>query len=174
MRELRAKYDPKAVPPADYTARRTAILWNHENLWNIDYQRQTALWDTWGHTFRYLEAIKSAGAPLEVIDEAADFNSYKVLVAPAYQLIDEELVRKWTRYAEAGGHLVLTCRTGQKKRNGQLWEARWAEPIYPLIGAEIPFFDLLTDEGKGEVSMNSATYGWNVWADVLKPQAGTE
>ena len=37
----------------------------------------------------------------EVIDEAADFNSYKVLVAPAYQLIDEELVRKWTRYAEA-------------------------------------------------------------------------
>lgn len=174
MRELRAKYDPKAVAPADYAARRTAILWNHENLWNIDYQRQTALWDTWGHTFRYLEAVKSAGAPLEVIDEAADFSQYKVLVAPAYQLVDEELVRKWTRYAEAGGHLVLTARTGQKRRNGWLWEGPWAAPVRPLIGAEVSFFDLLMDNGNGEVSMNGTTYPWNVWGDVLKPSEGTE
>ena len=174
MRELRAKYDPKAVPPADYNARRTAILWNHENFWNIDYQKQTALWDTYGHTFRYLEAAKSAGAPLDVIDEAADFNSYKVLVAPAYQLVDEELVRKWTRYAEAGGHLVLTSRTGQKRRNGWLWEAAWAAPVRPLIGAEVSFFDLLMDNGNGEVSMNGTSYPWNVWGDVLKPAEGTE
>jgi beta-galactosidase len=174
MRELRAKYDPAARPPADYLARRTAILWNHENLWNIDYQKQTALWDTWGHTFRYMEAAKSAGAPLDVIDEAADFSSYPVLIAPAYQLIDEELVRKWTRYVEAGGHLVLTCRTGQKRRNGWLWESPWAAPVRPLVGAEVSFFDLMMEDGRGEVSMNGATYPWNVWGDVLKPGAGTE
>ncbi|HWP44042.1 MAG TPA: beta-galactosidase [Blastocatellia bacterium] len=174
MRELRKKYDPSARPPASYLARKTAILWNHENLWNIDHQKQTALWDTWGHMFRYLEIAKSFGAPLDVIAEKDDFSAYPVLIAPAYQLIDEELVRRWTRYAEQGGHLVLTCRTGQKKRNGQLWEARWAEPIYSLIGAEISFFDLLLDDGKGEVRMKNETYPWNVWADVLKPASGTE
>src|SRR4030095_14050711 len=57
---------------------------------------------------------------------------------------------------------------------GQLWEGRWAEPIYPLIGAEISFFDLLLDNGKGEVKMGSDSYPWNVWADVLKPLTGTE
>jgi beta-galactosidase len=174
MRDLRGKFDPQAKPPADYLARQTAILWNHENLWNIDQQKQTALWDTWGHAFRYMEIAKSFGAPLEFISEADDFAKYPLLLAPAYQLIDEALVRKWTRYVEQGGHLVLTCRTGQKKRNGQLWEARWAEPIYGLIGAEIPFFDLLLDDGKGEVEMSGATYPWNTWADVLKPLADTE
>ena len=174
MREVRAKYDPAARPPADYAARRTAILWNHENLWNIDYQKQTALWDTWGHAFRYLEAAKSAGAPLDVIDERADFSAYPVLVAPAYQLVDEELVRRWTRYAEAGGHLVLTARTGQKRRNGQLWEGPWAAPVRPLVGAEISFFDLLLEDGRGEVTMNGTTHAWNVWADVLRPGPGTE
>lgn len=174
MRELRAKYDPAAKPPPDYLARRTAILWSHENFWNIDYQKQTALWDTFGHAFRYVEAAKSAGAPLEVVGEAADFSSYKVLIAPAYQLVDEELVRKWTRYAEAGGHLVLTARTGQKRRNGWLWEGAWAAPVRPLIGAEVSFFDLLMESGNGEVSMNGATYTWNAWGDVLKPNAGTE
>lgn len=174
MRELRAKYDPKAAAPAAYLARRTAILWNHDNLWNIDGQKQTGLWDTWGHMFRYLEVAKSFGAPLEIISEDRDFSDYPVVIAPAYQLIDEALVRKWTHYAEQGGHLVLTCRTGQKRRNGQLWEAPWAAPIYPLIGGEVSFFDLLLDDGRGEISMNGATYPWNVWGDVLKPAPGTE
>ncbi|HLM56654.1 MAG TPA: beta-galactosidase [Pyrinomonadaceae bacterium] len=174
MKELRAKYDPKAAPPAAYTARRTAILWNHENLWDLDQHKQTALWDTWGHMFRYLEIVKSFGAPLDYVSESQDFNSYPVLIAPAYQLIDEELVRKWTRYAEQGGHLVLTARTGQKRRNGQLWEARWAEPIYGLVGAEVSFFDVLFEDGRGEVTMKGTPHGWNVWADVLKPLAGTE
>ncbi|HKP14162.1 MAG TPA: beta-galactosidase [Blastocatellia bacterium] len=174
MRELRGRFDAKAAPPADYLARRTGVLWSHDNLWNIDQQKQTALWDTWGHTFRYQEIVKSFGAPLEFVSEADDFSKYPVLVAPAYQLLDERLVRKWARYVEQGGHLVLTCRTGQKNRNGQLWEARWAEPIYLLIGAEVPFFDLLLDDGKGEVEMNGATHPWNAWADVLKPTGDTE
>lgn len=174
MRLLRTKFDSSAKPPQNYLARKTAILWSHENLWNIDQQRQTALWDTWGHMFRYLEVAKSFGAPLDVIAEKDDFSDYPVLIAPAYQLIDEDLIRKWTRYVEQGGHLVLSSRTGQKDRNGHLWEARWAEPIYPLIGAEVSFFDLLLDDGKGEIKMNSATYPWNVWADVLKPLSGTE
>jgi beta-galactosidase len=174
MRSLRAKYDASAKPPAVYLARKTAILWNHENLWNINEQKQTTLWDTWGHTFRYLESAKMCGAPVEVISEADDFANYPVMIAPAYQLLDEELVRKWTRYVEQGGNLVLTCRTGQKKRNGQLWEARWAEPIYSLIGAEVSFFDVLPMDTTGEVRMNMAVYPWQVWADVLKPSAGTE
>jgi beta-galactosidase len=174
MRRLRGKFDATAKPPAGYLARKTGVLWNHENLWNIDNQKQTALWDTWGHTFRYMEIPKSFGAPVQFISEADDFSAYPVLIAPAYQLIDEELVRKWTRYVEQGGHLVLTCRTGQKQRNGQLWEARWAEPIYSLIGAEVSFFDLLLDDGKGQVQINDVTSVWNAWGDVLKPLAGTE
>ena len=132
------------------------------------------MWDKWGHMFRYLEIAKSCGAPLDIISEAQDFSAYTVVIAPAYQLLDEELVRKWTRYVEQGGQLVLTSRTAQKQRNGQLWEAPWAAPIYPLIGAEVSFFDLLLDDGRGEVVMNGTTYPWNVWADVLKPQATTE
>ena len=174
MRQLRAKYDPAAKIPDGYAARKTAILWNYENLWNINQQKQTALWDTWEHVFRYLEIAKSAGAPIDFIAEKDDFSRYPVLIAPAYELIDEELVGKLTKYAEQGGHLVLTCRTGQKKHNGQLWEAKWAAPINDLIGAEIPFFDLLLENGRGEVAMDSKTYAWNVWADVLKPNRETE
>jgi beta-galactosidase len=174
MRTLREKYDPTAKQPAALAARRAAILWSHENLWNIDNQKQHSSWDTWSHMFRYMQSLESLGAPVAFPMEGDDLAQYPVVVAPAYQLIDRDLVAKWTRYVEQGGHLVLTCRTGQKQRNGQLWEAKWAEPIYALVGAEIPMFDLIPSDRSGKVSMGGAAYDWNVWGDVLEPAAGTE
>jgi beta-galactosidase len=173
MRTLRAKFDPESRPPAALAARRTGILWSHENLWDLEHQRQTPLWDTWGHLFRYVQTSAALGAPIEFLSETDDFSKYPFLVAPAYQLLDEGLAAKWKSYAERGGHLVLTCRTGQKKKNGQLREARWAEPILDLIGADIPFFDLMLENGRGKVRMGTVVHEWNAWADVLRPHEGT-
>jgi beta-galactosidase len=57
---------------------------------------------------------------------------------------------------------------------GQLREALWAAPIYPLIGAKIPIYDVLPNWVTGHVSASGKTYGWGSWADVLEPDAGTE
>jgi beta-galactosidase len=96
------------------------------------------------------------------------------MVAPSYQLLDAKLVERWRKYAENGGHLILTSRTGQKDRNGKLWEMKWAEPIYNLIGAKISFYDLMPDSVKGTIKMNAQTYNWNNWADVIEPNSGTQ
>ena len=143
-------------------------------MWDLETHKQTALWDTWDHRFKMMAAVKAAGAPLDYIGEGDDFAAYPFLVAPAYQLVDEALVAKWTRYVEDGGHLVLTCRTGQKTKSGQLPEAPWAGLVAPLIGAEVELFDNLLDDDRGLVRMKGRGYAWNAWADVLKPVAGTE
>jgi len=97
-----------------------------------------------------------------------------VMVAPSYQLLDANLVERWKQYVQNGGHLILTSRTGQKDRNGKLWEAQWAEPIYDLIGAKISFYDLLPDSIQGTIKFGGSTYKWNNWADVLEANPGTE
>lgn len=173
IKSLRKIYDPRTAVPKRCAERKTAILWNHENVWDIDYQRQTSQWNTWTHMFKYLEAVKRCGAPLEIIPESADFNQYRVLIAPACQLVDSDLIDRWTEYVKNGGHLVLTCRTGQKDRSGQLWPARWASPILPLIGGEILYFDLMLPDGKGIVQMENQEYEWNNWGEVIEPREGT-
>ncbi len=174
MKELRALYDPDARMPEKVAARRTALLWSQDVLWDLEAHRQTALWNTREHRNAWMAAIKAAGAPLDYIGEADDFAAYPFLVAPAHQLVDEALVAKWTRYAENGGHLVLTCRTGQKDKNGQLFELPWAGAIAPLVGAEVELFDCLLDDARGLVRMGGRGYAWRTWADVLAPAAGTE
>jgi beta-galactosidase len=127
-----------------------------------------------GHVFRHVRALKRLGCPVDVVGEAADFTQYPFLVAPAYQLVDEALVRRWTEYAERGGHLVLTCRTGHKDRRGFLWEGPWAAPILDLIGAEVTLYDVLPAPRGGRVEAGGETFRWNAWAEVLAPRPATE
>jgi len=174
MKKLRETYDPKAVLPARLAARKTAVLCSHDVMWDLEIHKQTTLWDTWDHRFKLMAAAKSLGAPIDYIGENDDFSRYPFLIAPAYQLVDAVLVEKWRRYVEEGGHLILTCRTGQKDKNGQLFEAPWAGTIAPLIGADVEMFDCLLADGRGRVRMEGASYEWNRWADVLKPHPGTE
>ena len=171
--QLRGKYQPNVQPPADYAARRTAFLISFSNRWDIQNHKQTTRWDTVAHWMKYYRALKSMMAPVDVVGEDRDLAAYPFVVAPAYQLVDQELVKKLTSYAEKGGNLVLSCRTGQKDRRGQLWEALWAEPIYQLIGASIAFYDLLPPPVEGHVTADGKAYAWGSWADVLEPQAGT-
>jgi beta-galactosidase len=171
--KLRKLYKPDAKEPPGYAARRTAFLINFDNRWDIQNHPQTARWDTIGHWMRYYRALKSMMAPVDVVTEDRDLAPYKFAVAPAYQLVDRYLVAKWTAYVENGGNLILTARTAQKDRDGHLWEALWAEPIYALIGAKIPRYDLLPGNLEGHVIAGDFRYRWGSWAEILDPQPGT-
>lgn len=171
--KLRAKYKPEAKEPAAYAKRRTAFLINFDNRWDIENHKQTTRWDTVGHWMKYYRALKSMMAPVDVVTEERDLSGYGFVVAPAYQLVDKALVAKWTAYAENGGHLVLTSRTGEKDRRGYFPETLWAEQIYGLIGAKLPIYDLLPGTLEGHVTAGDFRYAWGSWADVLEPDAGT-
>lgn len=166
---LRKKAQEREVKPQDYLARRTAILHNHENYWNIDHQKQNRTWDTFDHMDKYYRTLKSFGAPVDFIYEDKDMTEYPVVIAPAYQLADRELTYRWMEYVEQGGNLVLTCRTAQKDRYGRLPEAPFGSMINELTGNELEFFDLLLPEDPGKVVMDGRTYTWNTWGEILKP-----
>lgn len=172
--ELRKHYDPDAREPQSYAARRTAFLISYDNRWDISNHPQSSRWDTVGHWMRYYRALKSIMAPVDIVTADRDFSKYPFVVAPAYQLVDDDLVHRWTDYVQNGGHLVLTCRTAQKDMRGHLWEAPWAGPIQPLIGAKIAFYDLLPVSVNGHVTASGKSYAWGSWGDVLEPDAGTE
>ena len=172
--ELRKQYQATAREPESYAARRTAFLISYDNRWDISDHSQTNRWNTEAHWMRYYRALKSMMAPVDVLTADRDFSRYPFVIAPAYQLVDEDLIRRWTEYVQNGGHLILTCRTAQKDMRGHLWEAAWAEPIYNLIGARIPLYDLLPDGVNGHVTADGKSYTWGAWGDILQPQAGTE
>jgi beta-galactosidase len=174
IKNLRKEYSPREDKPKDYLARKTAILFNHENSWSIDRQKQNATWNTMAHVDKYYRQLKAFGASVDIISEEKDFSAYPVLIAPAYQLIDEALVNRWTEYVKNGGNLVLTCRTGHKDRNGRLFEAPFRSKIDNLTGNKVDFYDLLLPEDPGKVAMGGKKYNWNTWGEMLIPGKDTD
>lgn len=174
IRSLRKDYRPKEDKPETYLKRKTAILWNPENYWSIDRQKQNATWNTFAHVDKYYRTLKSYAAPVDFISEEKDFSQYPVMIVPAYQLADKELVARWKKYVEEGGNLVLTCRTAQKDRFGRLPEASFGSMIDELTGNHMEFYDLLLPQDPGQVKMDGKVYTWNTWGEILQPGASNE
>ena len=174
VKQLRREARPRETKPADYLARRTAILFNHENSWSIERQKQNYTWETLGHVDKYYRTLKGMGAPVDFINESHDFSRYPVLVVPAYQMADPALVARWKEYAEQGGHLVVTCRTAQKDRFGRLPEAPFGSMIDGVTGCHMDFYDLLLPDQPGIVKMGDTSYPWNTWGEILIPGQGVE
>ena len=174
IKDLRKQYKPGAEMPEKLAARSTAIVWNLENYWTIDRQKQTFQWDAWNYPVKFLELGKSLGAPVDVVPETADLSKYKVVIVPAYEMVDSALVKKWNDYVAKGGQLIVTCRTATKTRAGHFWEAEIAAPISGLIGAHVKATDMLSGYAKGDISMKSTHYNWNNWGDLLVADKNTE
>ena len=174
IKTLRKTYNPSATAPKEYQARTIAILYNKDNEWNSNEGKQTLQWSYGAHLAKYYKAIIAQTIPVDFISEARDFSAYKVMLLPAYQLVDDELVAKLNQYVHQGGNLILSVRSGTKDRNGKIFEAKWGAKLTPLIGAQISMFDVLPEDMYAQVALNNRLYPWNNWADILKPAAATQ
>ncbi|MBU3821013.1 beta-galactosidase [Flavobacteriaceae bacterium XHP0103] len=167
MKLLRNMYQPTTNIPKKLEVRKTALLWSHDNLWSLNRQPQNSQWHTLSFFQKYLEITKSFGAPTDIISENTDLNQYKVVIAPAFEMVDSDIISKWENYVKQGGHLVLTLRTGVKNKQGHLFDKGWGAPIYPLIDASISDFDQLPTNANGEIAFNNKTYSWHRWGDLI-------
>lgn len=174
INSLKKQFNANDTMPIILQKRKTAFLWAHENLWDLENQKQSADWNTWTLRNNYTAGVKSAAAPMDFISESANFNQYPFIVAPAYALISDSLVAKWIAYVKAGGHLILSCRSGQKNKSGQFLESALGASIQELIGASIDFTDMLVAPEKGVVKMGNQKFTWNTWSEILRPFAGTQ
>ncbi|GLH73127.1 hypothetical protein GETHLI_16290 [Geothrix limicola] len=171
LQRLKPAFDAAATMPARLAARRTALLWSHDVMWDLELQKQSETWSTWRHRSRFSAAVKSTGAPMAFISEADDFSAYPFLVAPAYQLADAKLIEKWRRYVEGGGHLILSCRSAQKDGSGHFPETRLGSRLEALTGAHLEGFDTLPGDSTASVSAQGQTTRWRTWGDILRPSA---
>ena len=174
IRELRKQYTPNAPMPKEYAARKTAMVYNMDNVWETTIQPQTFQWNEREHIAKYYSALKSMTAPVEIVSETKDLSAYPFVVVPAFQMVDKALVEKWAQYAKNGGNLVVSVRTGLKDRNGHFPEAPWADFITNLIGGRIVMNDMLNTNKMAKVNFEGTEYNWNNWGDMIEPAAGTE
>jgi beta-galactosidase len=162
---------------SDFVERtRTGFLWSQRNIMDVEYYKHHQDWDTWQHVYTYYQGLKRMAVDVVFLDEADNFDPdlFPFIVVPSYQMMSPELITKLERYADNGGHLIITTRSGLKDEKGHLWEAKIQQPIWKLIGGEIEYYDHLPAHLPGQVRFDGQSYSWHVWGTVIEPEPGTE
>jgi beta-galactosidase len=173
----RASHSSLAPRPSTL-APRIGLLFDFEQLWYYQTLPQARKWDQAAWLKSWYGAIARLALPVKVLhadrDWPIDPQEMPMLVAPGVQMIDDALVAKLRAYVEAGGHLVLTCRTGLMDRTGQLFEGLAAAPLMELMCTHIEAYDGLPDDCYGHVELDGKRYRWTVWGDLLYAEPRTK
>jgi beta-galactosidase len=78
-----------------------------------------------------------------MISDSDDFLKYRVVIAPLMFLMTPELETRLRNYAAAGGHLVLTMRTGVKTWTNIVVPHTLPGPLADVVGLTIHDYDCL-------------------------------
>ena len=125
--------------------------------------------------FSYIEQIKAVhqafvryGLNVDIIDEHADISGYKIVCAPALYVTDSTTVKRLRDFAENGGTVVLTARSGVKDENNNCIMEPLPTVYRELVGCHVTEYDPIGwDKAKVRFT-DGEEYECKQWCDILE------
>jgi beta-galactosidase len=120
-----------------------AILWSRDSANAIEFMPFTSNASQWAPgqaTAGYDSLVQQIHHSLYelnvgsdfVFPSTTDFSSYKLLIVPALYISDDALLKRISDYVKAGGHVVMTFKSGFANENSAV---RWVRAPGPLRDA---------------------------------------
>lgn len=156
---------------AAYTAP-VGIIHHPESRWALEIQKGSPDFDYQRHMRLWSSGFAHNHAGVEFFDPKDDFAGIKILVAPTLFLCDPALAGKISAFAEKGGTVVLTFRSGVKDDANVVVSERLPGILRGMAGCEVEEYTAMV---RGEVFPLNFTAPLpkkpaqaGVWLDQLK------
>lgn len=150
-----------------------ALVHDYEHLWSHRFQPHNINFNYQKLLHEYYTAFAAQGANVRVTSFDRALRSAKVVVMPAYSLVDDDTGARVKEFVEGGGTVVLTYRSGIRNRDNTMLEETIPGPFVDIVGAEVYEFDShnfgRTTPVEGPFGAAHAT----VWADILEPSGAS-
>lgn len=145
----------------------TAILYDYDSRWAIEFQKQTREFDPIGNLHTFYRPLRQLTHDVDIVHPSAPLLQYKLVVVPALNVMPEAIAQHLVEYVNNGGHLVLGARTGLKDEYNALLPSR--QPgfaLSKLLGGHVVEFYAL--EKPIPVSGKLGSGEAKVWAEMLE------
>jgi len=143
-----------------------AILHSYESRWAIEWQPQSNKFDPLQEMARYYAPLHRATHAVDIVPPNVDLSKYKLVIAPALNLVTEAESNNLIAYVKRGGNLVLTPRSGMKDADNALQPQRQPGPLSELLGGRVEQFYALNDPIPVSGDLIAHTQA-RIWADLL-------
>ncbi len=143
-----------------------AILYDFDSRWSIESQPHHKDFNYIHLLENYYQVLASKNLEVDIISADVPIFDYRLVIAPALTILDEDRVAKFKEFVRRGGHLLLTARTGVKDRNNAFLPYRPPGPLASLTGVEVEEFYAL--EEPVPVTGNWFNGNSELWAERLR------
>jgi beta-galactosidase len=142
-----------------------AMIQDYDSRWAIDFQRHNVNFDPVAEFQAFYDPLETGAQAVDIVSSKVDLSRYRLVVAPALNVIDAAEAQRLTAYVKAGGHLVLGPRSGMKDADNALSPERQPGALAGLLGARVAQFYALSQPApvQGLGVDGQAT----IWAETL-------
>jgi beta-galactosidase len=144
------------------------MLHDYESLWAYDIQPHNQRATYWGQFMLFYSALRSLGVNVDIRHPDSDLTGYRVIVAPAVQLMSDQRAAHLAAYA-ASAELVFGPRTAYRTMTGRVHEDGQPGPLRTLLGLVLLNFDGIPNGETVSVGIHQAT----IWVESYRPTTGT-
>jgi beta-galactosidase len=145
---------------------KVAIINDYESRWSIQWQRHHKDFDYIAHLNHYYKAFAALNIPVDIISPEASLAGYRIVVAPALLILEEERLKNLQQLIHRGSCLIVGTRSGMKDQYNALFPARQPGPLVELTGVEVEEYYAL--ERPAPVKGNWFSGTSQIWAERLR------
>jgi beta-galactosidase len=166
VKQIGAEFDKAASALKGTTVQsQVAVLQDYSSRWAINWQRHNKAFDPVGALISYYTPLHELVRSVDIVADTAPLAQYKLVVAPALNVLTPEAAKNLEAYVRDGGHLVLGQRSAMKDEDNSLYPQRQPGPLAALLGARVEQFYAL--DKTVPVSGVWGTAQDTVWAEQL-------
>lgn len=116
----------------------------------------------------HYRALARHGIDVDVIDEHASLEGYKLVVAPMLYMVKPGLAERLESFVKNGGTFVATCHTGCVDQDDLCFLGGFPGPLRPLMGIWIEEIDALYDDEQNGIRMaDNREYACSTLCDLI-------
>lgn len=148
-----------------------AIIYTPENEWAFKLQPQTEGMFYFEQIRLLHDAFSKYGLNVDIIGPDADISSYKIVAAPQMYVTDEDMVKRLYEFAEKGGTVILTNRSGVKDAHNNCIMSQLPTVYRKLVGAHVEEYDPI---GRDTIPVQFAdgdSFSCREWCDILHTES---
>ncbi len=143
-----------------------AVIQSYDSRWAINFQRHSARFDPVDELLAFYGPLRDQSQAVDIVSPDAPLNGYKLVVAPALNVLPQAMADRLIAYVKQGGHLVLGPRSGMKNQYDALQPERQPGPLVGLLDGSVTQFYAL--DGKVPVNGVEGPGTADIWAETLE------
>jgi beta-galactosidase len=139
------------------------LLHDYDSLWIYEEQPHGERADYWEQMLLFYSALRSLGVDVDVRHPDDDLAGYRLIVAPALQIVDEARAE---RFIEVGRNafMVFGPRTAVRTASGRVHESGQPGPLRPQLGCSL----LNVDGMRPGLTVLAGGHAVETWAESFR------